>query len=95
MSLLNNYECLQVSETEGVVELKLSRPDRLNAFSKTMHAELKLALKEIERFDALRCLILTGEGRGFCAGQDLEERRIPEGEPKPDLGDSLKTPTAL
>jgi 2-(1,2-epoxy-1,2-dihydrophenyl)acetyl-CoA isomerase len=90
MSLSNNYECLQVSETEGVVELKLSRPDRLNAFSKTMHAELKLALKEIERLEDLRCLILTGEGRGFCAGQDLEERRIPQGVLKPDLGDSLK-----
>jgi 2-(1,2-epoxy-1,2-dihydrophenyl)acetyl-CoA isomerase len=90
MSLSNNYECLQVTETDGVVELKLSRPDRLNAFSKTMHAELKVALKEIERFESLRCLILTGQGRGFCAGQDLEERRIPQGEPKPDLGDSLK-----
>jgi len=90
MSLSNAYECLQVSETNGVVELKLSRPDRLNAFSKTMHAELKLAMKEIERFDGLRVLVLTGEGRAFCAGQDLEERRIPEGEAKPDLGDSLK-----
>ena len=90
MSLSNNYECLQVTETDGVVELKLSRPDRLNAFSKPMHAELKVALKEIERFESLRCLILTGQGRGFCAGQDLEERRIPQGEPKPDLGDSLK-----
>lgn len=90
MSLSNAYECLQVSETNGVVELKLSRPERLNAFSKTMHAEIKQALREIERFDGLRALILTGEGRGFCAGQDLEERRIPEGQPKPDLGESLR-----
>ena len=90
MPLSNAYECLQVSETNGVVELKLSRPERLNAFSKTMHTEIKQALKEIERFDGLRALILTGEGRGFCAGQDLEERRIPEGQPKPDLGESLR-----
>jgi 2-(1,2-epoxy-1,2-dihydrophenyl)acetyl-CoA isomerase len=90
LEISNSYECLQVSENNGVVELKLSRPDRLNAFSKTMHAELKVALKEIERFEGLRALVLTGEGRGFCAGQDLEERRIPEGQPKPDLGDSLK-----
>ncbi len=88
--MTNSYECLQVSEHNGVVELKLSRPERLNAFSKTMHAELKVALKEIERFNGLRALVITGEGRGFCAGQDLEERRIAEGEPKPDLGDSLK-----
>jgi 2-(1,2-epoxy-1,2-dihydrophenyl)acetyl-CoA isomerase len=89
-ALSNAYECLQVTEKQGVVLLKLCRPDRLNAFSKTMHAELKQALKEIERFDGLRALVLTGDGRGFCAGQDLEERRIPEGQPKPDLGDSLK-----
>jgi len=90
LEISNSYECLQVSENNGVVELKLNRPDRLNAFSKTMHAELKVALKEIERYEGLRVLVLTGDGRGFCAGQDLEERRVPEGEPKPDLGDSLK-----
>lgn len=90
MAFSNQYECLSLSEAGGVVELKLNRPDRLNAFSKTMHAELRQALKEIERFAELRVLVITGEGRGFCAGQDLEERRIPEGQPKPDLGDSLK-----
>ncbi len=90
MTELETFETLVLSKNAGVVELKLSRPERLNSFSKTMHQELKQALKIIKRLPDLKVLVITGEGRGFCAGQDLEERRIPEGEPKPDLGDSLK-----
>lgn len=90
MELSNQYETLLVTKRSGVVELTLNRPERLNAFNKVMHAELKQALKEIERLQDLRLLIISGAGRGFCSGQDLEERRIPEGQPKPDLGDSLK-----
>ncbi|QJD71503.1 enoyl-CoA hydratase-related protein [Marinobacterium sp. LSUCC0821] len=87
---LTDLEAIKVAGENGVVRITLNRPERLNSFSKTMHLELKQALAAIKRLKDLRLLVLTGEGRGFCAGQDLEERRIPEGEPRPDLGDSLK-----
>lgn len=90
MSEAPTFETLILNEAEGVVELRLNRPARLNSFSSEMHRELRQAIKLIKRMEGLRVLVITGEGRAFCAGQDLEERRIPEGQPKPDLGDSLK-----
>lgn len=57
----------------GVATITLNRPDRLNAFTTQMTAELLAALKTCARDDAIRCIILTGAGRGFCAGQDLSE----------------------
>lgn len=57
----------------GVATITLNRPDRLNAFTTQMTAELLAALKNCAGDDAIRCVILTGAGRGFCAGQDLSE----------------------
>src|ERR1700731_2716340 len=53
-----------------VATVTLNRPDKLNSFTRTMHEELSKALDQLERSDA-RALIITGAGRGFCAGQDL------------------------
>jgi 2-(1,2-epoxy-1,2-dihydrophenyl)acetyl-CoA isomerase len=77
-----------VTETrrDDVLTIALNRPDRLNSFTVELHAEFAAALARAK--DA-RALIITGNGRAFCAGQDLSERRVAEGAPMPDLGDSL------
>jgi 2-(1,2-epoxy-1,2-dihydrophenyl)acetyl-CoA isomerase len=78
--------CVEVRPGYRVVTL--NRPARLNAFNVAMHKELMSALDEAERDPACRALILTGAGRGFCAGQDLADRLTDDGSP-PDLGGSL------
>ena len=62
--------------TDGAVAtLTLNRPDRLNAFTPEMHEEIAAAVTQVERDAELRALLITGAGRGFCAGQDLNLRR--------------------
>ncbi|GIL38279.1 enoyl-CoA hydratase-related protein [Roseiterribacter gracilis] len=77
-----------VEETrrDDVMTIALNRPDRLNSFTVELHAEFAAALARVK--DA-RAVIITGNGRAFCAGQDLSERRVPAGAPMPDLGESL------
>jgi len=59
-------------QTDGpVATITLNRPDRLNAITEAMLKELGAALKAAARDDAVRAVLLTGAGRGFCAGQDL------------------------
>jgi 2-(1,2-epoxy-1,2-dihydrophenyl)acetyl-CoA isomerase len=69
---------------EGYRVITLNRPDRLNSFSDAMHAALMAALLEAEADTTCRALILTGAGRGFCAGQDLSDGIYTPGTP-PDL----------
>src|SRR5262249_59008669 len=59
---------------EGYRVVSLNRPQRLNAFNEAMHKALAAALDEAERDPSCRALLLTGSGRGFCAGQDLTDR---------------------
>ncbi len=70
---------------DGVATIALNRPDKLNAFVPEMHAELRAALEAAPASGA-RAVFLTGEGRGFCAGQDLGQRK---GGETPDLSDTL------
>lgn len=81
----------EVSES-GVARITLNRPDKMNSFNAAMHAELRDALDSIQTHTAVRVLVLTGAGRGFCAGQDLadEEVRFVPGETPPDLGDVVE-----
>jgi 2-(1,2-epoxy-1,2-dihydrophenyl)acetyl-CoA isomerase len=79
-----------VSEVEtgrdgSVLTITLNRPDKLNAFNAPMHAALGVALKEARDPD-VRAVVLTGAGRGFCVGQDLEEFREAAG----DIGSRLR-----
>jgi 2-(1,2-epoxy-1,2-dihydrophenyl)acetyl-CoA isomerase len=74
----------------GVVTLTLNRPDKLNVFNEAMHGELARALDRVEADPAIRTVLLTGAGRGFCAGQDLGDRVMGEADAPPDLGATLE-----
>lgn len=74
----------------GVLTLTLNRPDRLNSFNDEMHQQLSEALTIAERDDSLRCVLITGAGRGFCAGQDLNDRNVSVDQAPPDLGLSVE-----
>ena len=69
-----------VDRRAGYRVFTLNRPDRLNAFNDAMHVELRQAIDEIEADDNCRALMITGAGRGFCAGQDLNDRLVKPGE---------------
>lgn len=65
---------IRLERAGAVATLTLARPDRLNAFIADMHAEVRAALDAVEADPGVRCLVITGEGRAFCSGQDLTER---------------------
>jgi 2-(1,2-epoxy-1,2-dihydrophenyl)acetyl-CoA isomerase len=79
-------------DTAGVLTISLNRPAVFNALNGPMLDELLAAFNQEAAQSEVRCVILTGVGRGFCAGQDLEERRsfIEEGGSPPSLGESLR-----
>ena len=76
------YETIDFASADGIARITLNRPDRLNSFTRQMHAELRDALASLG--DA-RVVVVTGAGRGFCAGQDLNDRAVAPGEAV-DLG---------
>lgn len=63
----------------GIYRITLNRPEVYNSFNRTMALEMQDALDEAAEDDAVRCLIITGEGKAFCAGQDLKEAIDEEG----------------
>ena len=74
---------------EGVLILTLNRPDRMNAFNVALHEALAAAVRRAGEDDACRAVLLTGAGKGFCAGQDLTDRVVSPGTGRPDLGESI------
>ena len=77
---------------KGIATITLNRPDSLNSFNQEMHTELRTALIACWDNPDIRCIILTGAGRGFCAGQDLNERstKPAEGNAKIDLSETVE-----
>ncbi|MFC4619123.1 enoyl-CoA hydratase-related protein [Camelliibacillus cellulosilyticus] len=65
------YETVSFEKADGVGWLTLNRPEKLNAFTATMNREVTDLLKQVEKDDSLRALVITGSGRAFCAGEDL------------------------
>ena len=83
------YENIQFTIEAAIARLMLNRPDKLNSFNTAMHAEVRDALSQVTQHEA-RVLVITGAGRGFCAGQDLADRAVaPTGE-RVDLGESIE-----
>ncbi len=81
-----DQQTIILDQSDGIARITLNRPDRLNSFTRVMHAELQAALDEAS--DS-RVVILTGAGRGFCAGQDLNDRAVAPGEAV-DLGETVE-----
>ena len=82
---------LLIERANGVLTLTLNRPDVLNSFTREMAAALQSALADAAADDSVRAVILTGAGRGFCAGQDLAEALPQDGGPIPDIGEIVTT----
>lgn len=74
----------------GVCLISLNRPKQLNSFNPEMHKALMSALKNANRNDQVRSIVITGTGRAFCAGQDLNDRNISADQARPDLGESIE-----
>ena len=80
-------ETVRVAVADGVATITLARPEALNALDRPMKAALLAAFRRIERDPTVRAAILTGEGRAFCAGQDLKE---PFGGDHPTLEEEVR-----
>ncbi len=63
----------------GVCTLRMNRPDKFNSFVREMALDLQAKLDQAAEDDSVRCIVLTGEGKAFCAGQDLAEATDPKG----------------
>ncbi|TLY59369.1 MAG: 2-(1,2-epoxy-1,2-dihydrophenyl)acetyl-CoA isomerase [Gammaproteobacteria bacterium] len=84
-----SYRNILFETADGIARLTLNRPERLNSFNTEMHAEVRAALASLKDQPA-RVLVITGAGRGFCAGQDLNERAVAPGGAPPDLAASIE-----
>lgn len=84
------YETIEFAIQDGVAVLTLNRPQNLNSFNTQMHSEVRSAIKQVANSGEARCLLITANGRGFCAGQDLSDRSVSAEGEMPDLGDSVE-----
>ena len=82
-----NFENITYEKQNGVATITLNRPQALNAFTPQMNRELQEALKDAAEDKSIRCFLITGAGRAFCAGQDLKGRTR---EQRGSLGKSLR-----
>lgn len=83
-------DLIRTTRTDGLLSITLNRPDRLNAFTAAMLDEFNEVLATAAGDEEIRALLLTGTGRGFCAGQDLNDRAVAPDSAAPDLGESLE-----
>ena len=84
-----SYQNIIFSVEDGIARLTFNRPERLNSFNAAMHGEVRSALAGL-RDSGARVLVITGAGRGFCAGQDLNDRAVAPGGAAADLGESIE-----
>ena len=84
------YLNITLEKNNGVAKLTLNRPDKMNSFNVQMHEEIRYALDDIATDGESRCLLLKGNGRGICAGQDLGDRAVTADDARPDLGLSVE-----
>lgn len=84
------FNSIEFTIDAGVATLTLNRPKALNSFTAEMHAEVRVAMRQVSQDANIRCLLITGAGRGFCAGQDLGDRSVTTTGGAPDLGESVE-----
>src|SRR5262245_27162480 len=84
------YQTISFELSDGIARLVLNRPERLNSFNVEMHGEVRDALAHVKAESSSRVLVVTGAGRGFCAGQDLGDRAVAPGGGATDLGESIE-----
>jgi 2-(1,2-epoxy-1,2-dihydrophenyl)acetyl-CoA isomerase len=86
------FETLQVESAENVCTITLNRPDSLNSINDAMSSELAKVVRQLQRDDGVRCVVLTGAGRAFCSGQDLGDlkKRYADPQYRPHLGEDLR-----
>jgi 2-(1,2-epoxy-1,2-dihydrophenyl)acetyl-CoA isomerase len=88
---MSEEKILLYDKKNGYATITLNRPDKLNAFNDELSFQLQDALKEAEKDAGVRAVILTGAGRGFCSGQDLQNRNFSDdSKQKPSLSDSIR-----
>lgn len=87
---MDRSETVLASLESGVLRLTLNRPEKLNSLNEEMHLALRAQIRRAHDDRAVRAVLLTGAGRGFCAGQDLGDRDPRNGGPPPDLGQTLE-----
>ena len=83
-----SYQTILFEVADGIARLTFNRPERLNSFNTEMHAEVRAALASLP--GAARVLVITGAGRGFCAGQDLSDRAVAPGAAPVDIGAAIE-----
>ncbi|ELW86577.1 TPA: 2-(1,2-epoxy-1,2-dihydrophenyl)acetyl-CoA isomerase [Acinetobacter nosocomialis] len=86
-----DYQNIIAEEKNGVGYLTFNRPKALNSFNVDMHREVAEVLNQWTKNSDVRCVVISGEGRGFCAGQDLGDRVVDPNAEAPDLGYSIET----
>ena len=86
-----DYQTIIVEEKNAVGYLSFNRPKQLNSFNETMHQEVSSVLKAWAKNTEIRAVVISAEGRGFCAGQDLSDRVVDPNADAPDLGRSIET----
>ncbi|SDM15024.1 2-(1,2-epoxy-1,2-dihydrophenyl)acetyl-CoA isomerase [Janthinobacterium sp. OK676] len=84
------YQNILFTIEQGIATLTLNRPDKLNSFTQAMHEEVRDAIAKVNADNTVRVFVLTGAGRGFCAGQDLSDRAVEPGSKGVDLGESVE-----
>lgn len=82
-----SYTFIETQLKDNVLIIRLNRPDKLNSFNSDMGQEVQEALAEAERSDEIRSILLTANGRAFCAGQDLAEAMAVSDDPEKELSD--------
>lgn len=83
------YEYIKVENSDGIAKITINRPDVYNALNRASKLELIQAIGEASHDNSINVILLTGEGKAFCSGQDLNDRK--GGETSSDLGNTLKT----
>ncbi|MEZ6012197.1 MAG: enoyl-CoA hydratase [Hyphomonas sp.] len=92
---MTDYKQITSETRDGVLTLTLNRPDRLNAWTDVMHNELKHAIVTAGRDDAVRVIVVTGAGRGFCAGADMDVLQGIQGGARDRLAEVEEAPSEV